>query len=271
MSEDTIEERDHAILTLSASIQQALQPGLDPKLQTQIARLVGLLPKLAEERNPVLESSAGIAARALLAEKPNLELGRRICDGLEKTVLREKNILRSIFSSRSPALKVVMGLGTLLYIVIPLGVLVYTLFNQYDHFFGIPTDCLGLVSIAGALGSIASIMVRLRDFTLVEAPDSTILFFTGLFKPIVGMAFALFVYTVLRSGLVPLDIQPEKSMYFFAALSFVAGFSERFAQDVMSKAEDALGDVQEDDRPQAASATATISRSESLVKIETVR
>jgi hypothetical protein len=63
------------------------------------------------------------------------------------------------------------------------------------------------------------------------------LFLTGFFKPVVGISFALFVFAVISSGLLPVAVNPEKSRYFFAALSFVAGFSERFARDVVVKTE----------------------------------
>jgi hypothetical protein len=70
------------------------------------------------------------------------------------------------------------------------------------------------------------------------------LFFTGFFKPVIGMSFALFVFTVISSGILPISVAEEKSRYFFAALGFVSGFSERFASDVASRTEKAISSSQ---------------------------
>ena len=103
--------------------------------------------------------------------------------------------------------------------------------------FGIDVSILLWVGLAGALGSIVSIMVRLQDFTLLPNGDPSILFFTGFFKPVVGASFALFVFAALKAGLIPVTIESDKEMYFFMALSFVSGFSERFAKDIATKTE----------------------------------
>lgn len=124
-----------------------------------------------------------------------------------------------------------------MYFVLPLSTIVIPWLSRYETVFGIKLETLGLVSFFGALGSVVSIMVRLHDLGKIRTPDSSILFFTGLFKPIVGTAFALFLFSIISSGLLPVVIQPEKTQYFFAAMSFVAGFSERLAQDVLAKAE----------------------------------
>jgi hypothetical protein len=71
------------------------------------------------------------------------------------------------------------------------------------------------------------------------------LFFTGFFKPIIGTAFALFVFATLKAGLIPLAIDESvEGLYFFAALAFVSGFSERFAKDIAERAEQTVVAVQ---------------------------
>jgi hypothetical protein len=81
-------------------------------------------------------------------------------------------------------------------------------------------------------------MVRIQDFESLKNTDPTILFLIGLFKPIIGVVFALFVFAVLRSRLLPIEIVTTNEFYFFAALAFVSGFSERFAQDMITRAEE---------------------------------
>ncbi len=97
------------------------------------------------------------------------------------------------------------------------------------------------VGLAGALGSIVSIMVRIQQFANTKLKDPSLLFWTGLFKPVIGSSFALFVFCAVNSGLIPLttrfDPGKPETTYVFLAFSFVAGFSERFAKDVAAKTE----------------------------------
>jgi hypothetical protein len=79
-------------------------------------------------------------------------------------------------------------------------------------------------------------MVRIDEFNRWP-PDPSILFFTGLFKPIIGFFFAIFVVLVLNSGIVQIGIAEERQVYFFLAISFIAGFSERFARDIATQTE----------------------------------
>jgi hypothetical protein len=58
-----------------------------------------------------------------------------------------------------------------------------------------------------------------------------------MFKPVIGASFAMFVFSVLHAGLIPITIQDDKASYFFLALAFVSGFSERFARDIANNAE----------------------------------
>jgi hypothetical protein len=56
------------------------------------------------------------------------------------------------------------------------------------------------------------------------------------------MSFAMFVFACLNAGILPLSIKTDTPAagYFFLALAFVSGFSERFAQDIASRAEKAV-------------------------------
>ena len=59
-------------------------------------------------------------------------------------------------------------------------------------------------------------------------------------RQIVGTAFALFLFSVISSGLLPVAIQSDKAQFFFAAMSFLAGFSERLVHDVVAKTENSI-------------------------------
>lgn len=224
-------------LTVAEQIRRHSATKLDPAIQRELAALTNLLPLLAKANESILTAQAQIAAEALLGEEPNADLAKGVIKRLGERLKARTGMFSSAIRQGSPAVRVVLGLGVLLYLGLPLAMATFPFFSKYDTVFGISIQMLGLVAFAGALGSIISIMVRLHQFSSIRTPDPAILFFTGLFKPIVGTAFALFIFVVLSSGLLPVAIAEEKARYFFAALSFVAGFSERFAQDVVSKTE----------------------------------
>jgi hypothetical protein len=96
-----------------------------------------------------------------------------------------------------------------------------------------------LIGLAGALGSLVSIMLKIQSFTYGRRRDPFALFFFIFFKPIVGASFALFAFALISSGLQGTVVVPVagKENLFFLALAFIAGFSERFVPDIMSTAQ----------------------------------
>jgi hypothetical protein len=93
---------------------------------------------------------------------------------------------------------------------------------------------------AGALGAILSVLTRVTRAQTESSLDidyqvgKALIFFAGFFRPIVGALLAGALYVLINAGLVPLRIpgQPETE-FFFAAIAFLAGFSERLAQDTL--------------------------------------
>jgi hypothetical protein len=61
------------------------------------------------------------------------------------------------------------------------------------------------------------------------------MYLVGFTRPILGILFAVFVFAVISAGLLPLLV--EEPSFFWAAVAFVAGFSERLAPDVASRTE----------------------------------
>lgn len=95
-----------------------------------------------------------------------------------------------------------------------------------------------LVTVAGALGSAISVIVRYEDLIARKRIEPLSLFFTGFFKPVVGMSFAIFLVATLESGIISIGVVEEtKKVYLYVALAFVAGFSERLVQDILIKTE----------------------------------
>jgi hypothetical protein len=124
-----------------------------------------------------------------------------------------------------------------------------------------------LVSIiAGGIGAAVSVMTRMTSGKLsldYRAPRS-MLMKLGAFRVVIGAIFGVALYLLLMGGLFPMlapepvsgpvvpgrlsDLNPgnpvsgsstrqDEWLFFYAALAFVAGFSERFAQDMLTVSE----------------------------------
>jgi hypothetical protein len=200
-------------ISIAELIRLRIREKLDPEIQKQLATLTNLLPQLDKVDDIILNAQAQIAADALLAPEPNVDLAKAVTKRLAERLKARTGFYYSIINKGSPASRVVLGLGVLLYLVLPLSLIVSPIFSKYDTVAGISIRMLGLVAFSGALGSIVSILIRLHEFSSIQALDPTIFFFTGLFKPIVGTAFALFIFVVISSGLLPITIAPEKAQY----------------------------------------------------------
>ena len=85
----------------------------------------------------------------------------------------------------------------------------------------------------GALGAIVSVMTRMAspgsfntDFEVGRKPVRRL----GFLRPFIGAIFALALYVAVRSNLLELGAVKNPGIYFFATVSFLAGFSERRAK-----------------------------------------
>ncbi len=232
--------KNQRIDALINKVNSNLQSGLDDPVQEELANWMNLLPEINSSPIPHLIGEAEVAVSALLFEKPDLTLAIRVREDIKKRVGKHRNLLiRILFGQGPPATKVILGLSALLCIGIPLSIVLLRIIGQ-GSIFGVESSLLILVGFFGALGSIVSIMVRIQDFTHLTEEEPSVLFFTGFFKPIVGLSFALFVFAVLKAGLIPLAIDTGKEIYFYVALSFISGFSERFAKDIETKTEEKI-------------------------------
>ena len=93
--------------------------------------------------------------------------------------------------------------------------------------------------LAGGAGAIVSVMTRMTRDQLVlnyESGTATIRLL-GLLRPLLGALFGGALYLLLAGGLVTVAQTPNdatKLIYFYTGIAFVAGFSERWAQDVVT-------------------------------------
>jgi hypothetical protein len=96
--------------------------------------------------------------------------------------------------------------------------------------------------IAGAIGAVVSVIQRINNghFDLEYDVGRPYAFFLGGLRPLIGGAFALAIAFAFKSGVLhlPLNTQHTASEEHFAlvVIGFIAGFSERFAQDTLAAA-----------------------------------
>ena len=112
--------------------------------------------------------------------------------------------------------------------------------SEYD--FEEASALLILSAMAGATGSVVSIMLRLDQYRNPKYKETLLPVFVGAFKPAIGAFLGIFVFALISSALLPITVskdetKPINRWLAFLAISFVVGFSERLANDVVSQAE----------------------------------
>jgi hypothetical protein len=94
--------------------------------------------------------------------------------------------------------------------------------------------------VAGALGAVVSVIQRINSgvFELEYDVGGPYTFFLGGLRPVLGGVFAIAITFAVSGGLVhlPVDTNPQADSRRFAllVLAFLAGFSERWAQDTLT-------------------------------------
>jgi hypothetical protein len=209
--------------------------------QQLIAQLINELPYLERLKGArVNVGQAEVAAAALLAQEPQIELAQKIVQDLERRIKIYQSTFQSVLHGRSPISQLLLGIVVhlLLLAAILFALAILRRAGTLDGFEPITVWVL----VGGALGGITSLLVRLHDFAILDRwsveADPKVLFFTGMLKPVVGIVLALFIWSAFSSGLLSLNLQiaATNTRLFYFALSFLAGFSERFAPDLANRA-----------------------------------
>lgn len=99
---------------------------------------------------------------------------------------------------------------------------------------------LGFVLGGGALGALLSVLGRTTSAQLSKSlqvdtqAGAALIISAGAFRPLVGALLAVSLYLLIGSGLLPIKIPSgPQSLFFISAISLLAGFSERLAQDAL--------------------------------------
>jgi hypothetical protein len=92
--------------------------------------------------------------------------------------------------------------------------------------------------VSGAIGAILSVMTRTANREKVRVSLDQgwlVIILSGCFRLIIGAVFGAAMFVLVRAGFLPLAVpgSGEQVTLFFAGLAFLAGFSERRAQDTI--------------------------------------
>ena len=234
--------------------------------------------KDCDARQAQLEASLDFvesALEALFQEKPNICLSKRIRRHTEYSIHESqnpslgsfKNFALKIVHLGSTPTKVIFGLGLTLPICLTALVLSLnslrtpnlsnnvSLQSSSDAASSIESvrqfmshenlSLITLVAAAGGLGSVVSILTRLEKYQNKEYDDSLLPFFIGAFKPIIGASFGVLLFTLICANVSPIQIAPNAKTpqtqgFTFFSLAFIIGFSERFANDIISRTEGSM-------------------------------
>jgi hypothetical protein len=93
--------------------------------------------------------------------------------------------------------------------------------------------------LAGGAGAVVSVMMRMTRDQLSLNYESGLptIRLLGVIRPLLGALFGGAIYLLLAGGLIDITgtpTNPTKLIYFYTGIAFVAGFSERWAQDVVT-------------------------------------
>jgi hypothetical protein len=102
--------------------------------------------------------------------------------------------------------------------------------------------------IAGAVGAIVSVMTRMSgsEVTIDYETGRGYLAVLGAFRPLIGAIFGVALYFGISSGILQAAVPKESNevFFYFAFISFLAGFSERWAKDTVVAGRNAVSQPQ---------------------------
>ena len=249
---------------LFAKIKRRVCCKVDDETQMEIAgltRLLTTMPRQAVEENRVYFETA---FDLLAEEEPNLLVIRSLRFDLAAIEGKYAGGISRIVTSicgKTPLSSVMSALCTmfLLSFVVVLALsathhLVSThaanLKEDFPLFFAIKNVPIGdylLIIHAAVLGSIVSVIVRVRAFLNSAEFNPLLIYFSVLTKPFIAVMFGILAFSVMKAGLVSflgIDLSGPSTPYIAWAVGFLCGFSERMAQDFVSRTGGALGESQ---------------------------
>jgi hypothetical protein len=250
MSAEGIRTRISSIVTTSVEVE------------TELAVLLDLSRKVLQHKDKIYDAEGRLdfILRCLSADPAQLVRARSERMRLQYSVYLEGNIFSRILARLglwSPSALVLCAIIMSLCvwsIIFGITTLIDEHLHNDQNFMNMGP--LKVFTFAAILGGITSIAIRLLEFSSSSSIDPFAAFWTVVLKPVIGAVFAIFIYGALASGLISFGFLPPtdfgitgdgqwhltlKGHYILWVMCFLAGFSERFAWDFISRAEKVSG------------------------------
>jgi hypothetical protein len=206
-------------------------------VESEICRFIGLLPDLKQVKDGALVREAKIVAGYLGRDDVDARTAARIIGGLADQLRPYSGV---------PALHIMYGVLCFLTVLLVSDIVLSYFWQtanwsldeaaRYPGFyiFNVSPWLIIAIGTAGGLGSIVSVLTRLQSFNILAGTDRRLLWIIGAMRPVIGIAFALFIFAVLQGQILPFNF-PEGPQ---ANFEYVAlAFSERLARGVISTVE----------------------------------
>lgn len=255
------DDYDEFISYLRRKIAHRLESELDPEVQAQIAILMRLLATMRRSTLAQNRAHFETAFDLLAADKPNLTLIHGLCMDLAIAQERDLRGLTGLIlrlTGNNPVTAVLAALGSipvvlvLIMTVLSVGhaALAYIdrdlaeLHPLIQAFGQLDVGDIMILVVSSFLGSVVSVLARLSNFLSGATFRPLVIYISVLTKPFLSVVFALFVYAVMKSGLISfpgVDLAGPSAPYVVWVIGFLSGFSERFSQDLILDAETKFG------------------------------
>ena len=122
--------------------------------------------------------------------------------------------------------------------------------------------------LIGGLGGIVSVMQRMTagKLSLDYRVDRQTMILLGVIRPLIGAVFAVLLFALFMASLIPMANmppmnEPSRLIYTYGAIAFFAGFSERWAQDMIAAGQGRLSVTSRDDDPPTSDVAMSSARS----------
>lgn len=238
------------IAAIRASLHTLSGQALEPDVQVEIAKVAKIVTRLETKNDETANADLALIIAALQADTPNLVLARELRYAIKMRTGAFSNARTTWFmrlTGGSATAIIVTGLIASFVTWIVIGPLWLWLFEDFESrsltYF--PLGELTTVVIAALLGAMVSIMIRLRDLAEPDDFNPRMLLLSAFFKPYIGVIVAVFAYATLKSGIVSSSFltsatsdQMQNGIYW--VVSFICGFSERFAMGLVGNVEKRL-------------------------------
>lgn len=97
-------------------------------------------------------------------------------------------------------------------------------------------DLLVLIFVFAGIGSLTSVLTRIASIDLRAETSNFSVFMSGFSRPVVAMILAFVVYLILSGHMVDIKLGGSNDPRLaYLLISFLCGFSERFAEDIIAR------------------------------------